>query len=388
MWDKRGHKGELVNTGSYSITCKLTDMNNSFTWCITGIYGPHCRKERKLLWWELAAIRGIWEGPWVVCGDFNTTRFINERSNNFNLTRAMKEFSDIIQQLELVDPPLFGGSFTWKRRNNQSEASRIDRILFSTEWDESFRHIRQSTLPRVASDHNPISLQCGEWGTSKSYFKFESWWLQTEGFKEKVKEWWESFRVTGRPDYILAIKLKMLKGKLKEWNLANYGNLERKKTDILGRIAQLDLLQEQRSLTDDELAQKVNLEVEVEEIARHEEIAWRQRSRTLNFFIEWQMLTKGIITLMNYLLMGQRSLNLKKLKEKLSPFIRNCTQKQRPGDHSLLWKTPKVFLRKNKNGYKESLRNKRSLNALRCVRQKRHLDLMDFPWVSFIHVGR
>ncbi|KAG5577467.1 hypothetical protein H5410_057601 [Solanum commersonii] len=41
-------------------------------------------------------------------------------------------------------------------------------------------------------------LTCGNWEWKKSYFKFESWWLEVEGFKEKVKEWWCSFVVEGR----------------------------------------------------------------------------------------------------------------------------------------------------------------------------------------------
>ena len=38
----------------------------------------------------------------------------------------------------------------------------------------------------------------------RSYFNFEKWWLNVEGFKSKVHEWWSSFEVLGRPDYKLA----------------------------------------------------------------------------------------------------------------------------------------------------------------------------------------
>lgn len=41
MWDKRSYKGELDQTGSYCITCHMTDLNNPFTWSIFGVYGPH-----------------------------------------------------------------------------------------------------------------------------------------------------------------------------------------------------------------------------------------------------------------------------------------------------------------------------------------------------------
>lgn len=65
-----------------------------------------------------------------------------------------------------------------------------------------------------------------------------------DGFAEKIKKWWMSFNVTGTGSYIMASKLKML-----------------------------------RLLSEDELLQKVHLAMEFEEVAKEEEIAWRQRSR-------------------------------------------------------------------------------------------------------------
>ncbi|KAG5575630.1 hypothetical protein H5410_055764 [Solanum commersonii] len=53
---------------------------------------------------------------------------------------------------------------------------------------------------------------------SKSYFNFDNCWLNTEGFIDKLKLGGTLFVFTGRLDYILAIKLKALKGKLKKWS--------------------------------------------------------------------------------------------------------------------------------------------------------------------------
>lgn len=44
----------------------------------------------------------------------------------------------------------------------------------------------------------------------------------------------------------------------------------------------LESIMEQRALTDDELLQKTHLSMEFEEVAKNEEIAWKQRSR-----IQW-----------------------------------------------------------------------------------------------------
>ena len=52
-------------------------------------------------------------------------------------------------------------------------------------------------------------------------------------FREKVKEWWASFTVNGTASFRLATKLKLLKGRLKEWELENRGNWKHRKEDVL-----------------------------------------------------------------------------------------------------------------------------------------------------------
>ncbi|WMV14111.1 hypothetical protein MTR67_007496 [Solanum verrucosum] len=133
-----------------------------------------------------------------------------------------------------------------------------------------FNEIKQISLIRLASDHNPILLTCGNWDWKKTYFKFETWWLEVDGFKDKVKELWESFRVKGRPGYVLAKKFKMLKATIKEWSKYNRGNWKQKKDDILNQISYQETVREQRPLTDDELVQKANLTLEFEERAFEE----------------------------------------------------------------------------------------------------------------------
>ncbi|XP_075103406.1 uncharacterized protein LOC142177993 [Nicotiana tabacum] len=145
---------------------------------------------------------------------------------------------DIIGELEVVDPPLTGGMYTWSKGENHDCSSIIDRFLFYVEWDEEFSNIKQSLLPRINSDHCPILLIYRDWEFSKSYFKFENWWMEIDGFKERVEGWWNSFQIHGRPDYVLACKLKYLKTKLKQWYANNYGSLKIKKIGILDQIQQ------------------------------------------------------------------------------------------------------------------------------------------------------
>ncbi|XP_049410587.1 uncharacterized protein LOC125873769 [Solanum stenotomum] len=126
----------------------------------------------------------------------------------------MSEFYDCIEEVELIDPPLFGGSFTWRRGENHTTASRIDRIMYSVQWEELFTLIRQSTLPKLVSDHNPVLLTCGDMNFKKSYFKFENWWMVVEGIKEK------------------------------EWSKNNRSNWKQQKEVILDKLSKWEILQE------------------------------------------------------------------------------------------------------------------------------------------------
>ena len=50
-------------------------------------------------------------------------------------------------------------------------------------------------------------------------------WLKVEGFKERVKEWWNSYHIQGTTSFILVNKLKALKGDLKTQNENEFGNV-------------------------------------------------------------------------------------------------------------------------------------------------------------------
>ena len=102
----------------------------------------------------------------------------------------MYNFSDFISFNGLLDIPLEGGSFSW---SNSLSGSRIDRFLFSSEWEERYPNIHQKRLGRVLSYHFPISLEGRDIRKGRRPFHFENLWLQVADFMEKVKNWWDSY---------------------------------------------------------------------------------------------------------------------------------------------------------------------------------------------------
>ncbi|XP_075077018.1 uncharacterized protein LOC142163778 [Nicotiana tabacum] len=100
-------------------------------------------------------------------------------------------------------------------------------------------------------------------------------------FEDRIREWWGSFEFSGRPDYILACKLKALKGKLKGWNRSYEGNLGLQKSKLLSQLADFETTQQLRALTEKESVRKAATLMEIEVQLKNEEMTWRQKSRAL-----------------------------------------------------------------------------------------------------------
>ncbi len=91
---------------------------------------------RRLLWDELFGLSSWWDSPWCVGGDFNVTRFPTERLGADHFTSAMNDFFEFIFFLGLMDIPLEGGRFTWCNNRENAGMSRIDRFLYTGEWED------------------------------------------------------------------------------------------------------------------------------------------------------------------------------------------------------------------------------------------------------------
>ena len=189
-WDKRSLEVMETEVGKFSVSCRIRNVENGLTWIFTGVYGPFSKEDRDCLWEELGAIRGLWEDPWCLGGDFNVILSQRERSRQGRLTGAMRSFVQTVDELELLDLPMQGGVFTWSGgRNNQSWA-RLDRFLVTQQWLDMFNGVAQCRLHRPTSDHFPILLMGGGMRRGPTLFRFENMWLKADDFKGLLRRWW------------------------------------------------------------------------------------------------------------------------------------------------------------------------------------------------------
>ncbi|GAU37371.1 hypothetical protein TSUD_277450 [Trifolium subterraneum] len=112
--------------------------------------------------------------------------------------------------------------FTWYRGDGLS-MSRLDSFLLSEDWITSYPNCVQVALPRGCDDF--------------------------------VKVNWQSFQVFGWSGYVLKEKLKMIKEKLRTWDLNHTSNIDSKIQGAKYRLETLDVTEESRSLVDEEEAE-------------------------------------------------------------------------------------------------------------------------------------
>ncbi|KAG7951253.1 hypothetical protein I3843_13G156700 [Carya illinoinensis] len=106
-------------------------------------------------------------------------------------------------------------------------------------------------------------------------------WLVAEGFVDKVRSWWSSYMFTGNPSFILACKLKTLKQDLKKWNLEVFGSIDNQKNTLMEELQDFEARELTGDLSEEALARKMVVVIELEKVLLMEEISWRQKSRAL-----------------------------------------------------------------------------------------------------------
>ncbi|RVW39400.1 hypothetical protein CK203_099500 [Vitis vinifera] len=213
------------------------------------VYGPFSKVERDALWEEFGAIRGLWEDPWCLGGDFNITLFPRERSSQRRISSAMRKFAEIVDDLGLVDLPLQG-------ENLLGMGAKIIRL--GQDWIVG-GGIRRGPTP----------------------FRFENMWLTVEGFKDLVHSWWQGIDVKGSASYNLATKMKEIKQKLKVWNREVFGKLECNKSVALQQVEFWDREENKRILTVEETELKKEAKENYRKWVIMEETHWRQLSREI-----------------------------------------------------------------------------------------------------------
>jgi hypothetical protein len=96
--------------------------------------------------------------PWLIVGDFNITRFAEDRNTDNFDTRAADDLNALIDDLELQELPLLDRRFTWSNGRADPTLVRLDRALINLPWGEHLFNTSLVSLLWNTSDHVPLWL--------------------------------------------------------------------------------------------------------------------------------------------------------------------------------------------------------------------------------------
>lgn len=98
-------------------------------------------------------------------GDFNSSLNASDKSNGASsVTRAMSDFRDCVEEIEVEDVNHTGFRFTWIQKplatgEDRGVLKKIDRVMSNSRFMELYACAHVIFLPYNVSDHSPALLQ-------------------------------------------------------------------------------------------------------------------------------------------------------------------------------------------------------------------------------------
>lgn len=244
-----------VLVGCYSVTVRLrtpTNSESNSSWWLTSVYGPQEDAEKVVFLEELEAIRDACPGPWALTGDFNL--ILNEADkSNHQIDRAnLRRFRQCVANLHLPDLHLHGRCFTWSNERDNPTLMRLDRVLVSMDWDETFPNSHLRGLGSDASDNCPLLLHTNMGTMTKARFHFEVFWPKFNDYEDTIQAAWQHPSTTCGPLHRLDNLLRTMVCELQRWSATKIGGIRDQLLMARELIHRLDLAQESRQLSEAE----------------------------------------------------------------------------------------------------------------------------------------
>ncbi|WVZ52433.1 hypothetical protein U9M48_003488 [Paspalum notatum var. saurae] len=184
------------------------------------------------MWDTLRNLFDIWEGPWLVFGDFNEAMWQFEHfSETPRPERQMLDFREVLSHCDLHDLGFSG--LPWTYNNNQSGRRnvrvRLDRGVANAAWSTSFPNASITHVNSACSDHKVLVLRQNEQQETlraNPGFRYEIMWERDEFLGVEIEKAWAR-RNPGSDLGGLAENLKQVASALRIWSREKFGHVNK-----------------------------------------------------------------------------------------------------------------------------------------------------------------
>jgi hypothetical protein len=231
---------------SFGIVISFTSVLSLDKFTLVNVYGP-CEgfvRENFVAWLFHLDIAD--DANWILLGDFNFYRFVENRNQPGANLNDIKTFNEIISYLGLIELPIKGRSFTWSNMQRDPFLVQLDWFFTSFSWTIKYPNTLVHPLARPTSDHVPCVISIDSLIPKAKVFCFENHWIRLPGFLDKVKSIWEVY-CPGDAAKCLSAKFKRLRKGLKQWS-SSLSVLQVLINNCNEVMLMLDNIEEQRNL--------------------------------------------------------------------------------------------------------------------------------------------
>lgn len=133
VWNSSIFIGSLIQIQQFAVVVEFVSRQNNEKWTLVAVYGP-CQGEARdnfVSWlYKLNIPVG---GNWLLLGDFNFIRSIDNRNLPGGDLNDMFIFNEIIGHLGLLELPIKGRAFTWSNMQDSPLLEQLDWFFTSVD---------------------------------------------------------------------------------------------------------------------------------------------------------------------------------------------------------------------------------------------------------------
>ncbi|CAL1384971.1 unnamed protein product [Linum trigynum] len=285
LWNNSYLQMEELDKHKQFLNLKCS-MANKDSFQLTAVYASPNEHERGQLWEAMRGMERRNNLPWLITGDFNSISRSWEKQGGAGFCFAKaRAFNSCIEDCGLIDLGFSGPKFTWFTKGSRIK-ERLDRSLCNIDWQQQFPMTTTLHLPKLKSDRRPILTYTSEEPQQKNLvrrFHFFASWLSHDNFFPFLESCWK-----GGSDFPSA--LQSISEALQKWNKEVYGNIFRRKKQLLNELKSLEMLNERRP-SRSSLAREQEVRVSLEHTLWEEELLWTQKARA-NWVLRGDMNTR------------------------------------------------------------------------------------------------
>ena len=172
LWNSTIFHGNLLEVHKSTIRINFTSTHNNVSWTIVTVYGPCRGLDRDIFVRWLYDIDIPSHEYWLIVGDFNFIRSVDNRNKPGADMNDIFIFNEIISHLSLVELPLKGRALTWSNIQDQPLLEQLDCFFTSPNWTLLFPNNMVFPLSKSTSDHVPCVINISTSIPKAKIFRF------------------------------------------------------------------------------------------------------------------------------------------------------------------------------------------------------------------------